>query len=180
MQATGDKPEHGQSPAWRSSGVENELARFLNGGVGKRICLFGIGHRQWRDDGVGSLIAEALQGRAQFDVVDAGSVPENYLETVAGKKPDTILMIDATDFGGTPGELRLMETKNVVQSGLSTHAGSLRMLAKYLQVRTGASIGLLAIQPADCSFGRGLSPAMSQTAQYLQQALPALVGASVR
>jgi len=148
------------------------LERFLEG----RVCLLGMGNRQWRDDGAGSLIAEALQSCPLFDVIDAGCVPENYLETVAGKNPDAILMIDAADFGGTPGEVRLIETKNVAQSGLSTHAGSLRMLAKYLRIRTGARIALLAIQPADCSAGDSLSPEVAQAAQYLQQALPALVG----
>jgi hydrogenase 3 maturation protease len=136
-----------------------------------RVCLLGIGNRQWRDDGVGSYITEALQSCPQFDVIDAGTVPENYLETVVQKNPDTILMIDATDFGGAPGELRLMETKNIAQSGLSTHAGSLQMLAKYLRIRTGARIALLAIQPVDSRHGQGLSPEVSQTAQFLQRTL---------
>jgi len=163
-----------QSPVGRMA-TSYSLERFMEG----RVCLLGIGNRQWGDDGVGSCIAEALQSCSELDAIDAGCVPENYLETVVAKKPDTILMIDATDFGGTPGELRLMETKNVAQSGLSTHAGSLHMLARYLHIRTGARIGLLAIQPVDSSAGDSLSPQVSQTAHYLQRALPDIVGASL-
>ena len=152
---------------------ERQLMRLLCG----RICLLGIGNRYWRDDGVGSRIAAALQSCPDFDVIDAGCVPENYLEVVASKKPDTILMIDATDFGGVPGQVRFLATEHVAQSGLSTHAGSLQMLASYLQARTGAQIALLAIQPAYTRAGESLSPEVSQTARYLQQTLAAIVGA---
>jgi hydrogenase 3 maturation protease len=139
----------------------------------------GIGNRCWRDDGVGSRIADALQPCLEFEAIDAGCVPENYLERVVGTNPDTILMIDATDFGGTPGEFRLLETENIAQSGLSTHAGSLHMLAQYLQARTGARIALLAIQPANTSAGEGMSPEVSRSARYLQETLRIIAGASL-
>ena len=128
---------------------------------------------------MGSLIAEALETRPEFasrefDVIDAGFIPENYLETVAGKNPDTILMIDATDFGGTPGQTRLLYPDKIAYSGISTHAGSLRMLAEYLHARTQARIAVLAIQPADTSAGEGLSPVVSSTLRNLLEVLPVI------
>jgi len=153
-----------------SPSIEHQLRRFLNG----KVYLLGIGNRYWRDDGVGSLIAEALQPCQEFEVIDSGCVPENHLETVATANPDAILMIDATDFGAAPGQIRLLETEKIAQSGVSTHAGSLHMIASYLQLRTGARVALLAIQPADTSAGQGLSPEVSRAARYLQQTLPAI------
>lgn len=150
--------------------LEDQLTDFIEG----HTCLLGIGNRYWRDDGVGSRIAEALEPCAGFDVVDAGFIPENHLETVAGKNPDTILMIDATDFGGTPGQARLLYPDKVAYSGVSTHAGSLRMLAEYLHARTQARIAVLAIQPADTSEGEGLSPAVSEMFKYLLEVLPVI------
>ena len=152
-----------------------ELTAFVKG----HVCLLGIGNRYWRDDGVGSLIAEALESctefaSREFDVVDAGFIPENHLETVAGKHPDTILMIDATDFGGTPGQTRLLYPDKVAYSGVSTHAGSLRMLAEYLCARTQARVALLAIQPVDTSEGEGLSPPVSSTLDALLELLPVI------
>ena len=149
---------------------KDQLTTFIDG----RVCLLGIGNRYWRDDGAGSLIAEALESCPDFDVVDAGFIPENHLETVAGKHPDTILMIDATDFGGAPGQVRLLYPDKVAYSGISTHAGSLRMLAEYLQARTQARIALLAIQPDDTSEGEGLSPAVSNTLRDLLEVLPVI------
>ena len=164
--------------------MDKQFADQLTGFIEGHVCLLGIGNRYWHDDGVGSLIAEALESRPElasreFDVVDAGFIPENHLETVAGKNPDTILLIDATDFGGAPGQARLLYADKVAYSGISTHAGSLRMLAEYLHVRTQARIALLAIQPDDTSEGEGLSPAVSITLRDLLEILPVICSKKV-
>ena len=136
-----------------------------------RVCILGFGNRMWSDDGVGSCIAEALQDCPNLDAVDGGFVPENYLEVVANKNPDTILMIDAADFGGQPGEVRLLQSGDVALAGISTHAGSPQMLGKYLEARTGARVALLAIQPKDTSEGNKLSPEVSATLKELVEKL---------
>ena len=152
------------------------LYRFLTG----RVCLLGIGNRMWRDDGVGSVTVEALQDHPGFDTVDGGMVPENYLETVVGRNPDTILIIDAVDFNGRPGELRLLEPGQLAGSGLSTHAGSPATLAQYLELRTGARVGLLAIQPGDTSEGSQLSPEVAATMRDLVQEMAGRAAAPAR
>ena len=152
------------------------LSRFLTG----RVCLLGIGNRMWRDDGVGSVTVEALQDHPELHTVDGGMVPENYLETVVGHDPDTILIIDAVDFNGRPGELRLLEHGQLAGSGLSTHAGSPATLAQYLELRTGARVGHLAIQPGDTEQGRQLSPEVAATMRDLVEELAGTFAASVR
>jgi hydrogenase maturation protease len=156
--------------------MDQQLTAQLRDFIDGRVCLLGIGNRYWHDDGVGSLLAEALESCQGFDVIDAGFIPENHLETVARKNPKTILMADATDFGGKPGQVRLLYPDKVAYSGLSTHAGSLRMLAEYLKARTQASIALLAIQPADTSAGEGLSEEVDLTLKSLLKILPAVCG----
>jgi hydrogenase maturation protease len=147
---------------------KEQLSEFVSG----HVCVLGIGNRYWHDDGVGSYIAEALESAPGFDVIDAGFIPENHLETVARRKPDSILMVDASDFGAAPGEARLLHPDKVAYSGVSTHAGSLRMLSEYLHARTQARIALLAIQPADTSAGEGLSPTVCKTFETLLDILP--------
>jgi len=156
--------------------LEDQLNSFIDGNV----CLMGIGNRHWHDDGVGSYIAEALEPCPGFDAVDAGFIPENHLEKVADNHPDTILMIDATDFGGEPGQARLIFPDKIAYSGVSTHAGSLRMLAEYMSARTHAHVGLLAIQPADTSAGESLSPVVSETLKDLLENLPAVCAKGVK
>ena len=152
--------------------MDKALTDQLSGFIRGRVCILGIGNRQWRDDGVGSYIAEALQGHPVLDAIDAGFIPENHLEDVARRRPDTILMVDATDFGAEPGKARLIYPDKVAYSGVSTHAGSLRMLAEYLHQRTRAPVALLAIQPADTGAGENLSPAIAETCRDLVKNLP--------
>jgi len=129
--------------------------RLLKG----RTAILGFGNRLWRDDGVGSVLAERLKAlHPDAPVFDGGMVPENYLEKVAATEPDSILLIDAADFGGEPGECREFIGEELALTGLSTHAGSPQMLAAYLEARTGAEVKMLAIQPGDVGEGTQLSP----------------------
>ncbi len=152
------------------------LSRFLTG----RVCLLGIGNRMWRDDGIGSVTVEALKDHPELHAVDGGMVPENHLEEVVGHDPDTVLIVDAVDFNGRPGELRLLEPGQLASSGLSTHAGSPATLAQYLEIRTGAKVGLLGIQPGDTNEGNQLSPEVAATMRDLVKELAGAADSSGR
>lgn len=155
--------------------LKDQLAHFIDG----RVCLLGIGNRYHHDDAVGPYLAEALESSPDYDVIDAGTIPEDYIETAAHKHPDTILLVDATDFGGEPGEVRLLYPEHVAYTGVSAQAHSLRMLSEYLQERTHARIALLAVQPADTSNGKGLSQPVFKTLEDLLDSLPEICGHTI-
>ena len=140
--------------------TERQIRQFL----GHHAVILGIGNRLWGDDGAGSCLAERLVDRKGLRVIDGGPVPENHLQAVADARPEAILLIDTADFGGEPGEVRLVRGEDLVgQHSLSTHAGSPRVLAEYLRQRTGARVALLAIQPAETGQGERLSPEVART-----------------
>jgi len=155
--------------------LRDQLIHFIDG----RVCLMGIGNRYHHDDAIGSYLAEAFESRPDYDVIDAGTMPEDYIETTAHKHPRTILLVDATDFGGEPGEVRLLYPEYIAQSGVSAQAESLRVLSEYLQARTHARIGLLAVQPVDTSDGKGLSQPVSSTLDDLLDTLPDICGHTI-
>jgi len=143
------------------------LSEFLQGSV----CVFGFGNRMWSDDGAGSYLAESLQGVDGVHAVDGGFVPENHLEAVVRTQPDTVLLADATDFGGVPGECRLLQGDDLAMCGVSSHAGSPKMLSLYLAARTGARIVLLGIQPENSGEGERLSHSVQAAVNYLTKIL---------
>lgn len=145
----------------------SQLKRILDG----RVCVLGVGNRYRRDDGAGSLVAEQLDGRTAVRAIDGGSVPENYLEQVTRSNPDTVLVLDTMDFGGAPGDLRILDPEAVGSSGLSTHGLSLQITADFLKARTQARLVLLAIQPADIGLGTELSEEVSRAVQVLKESL---------
>ncbi len=159
------------APGKRDEAVEamflSRLKRLMKG----RVVVLGVGNRFRRDDGAGSLLAERLEGQTNVYAIDAGAVPENYLEKVARSRPDTILILDAVDFGGAPGDLRILEPQLVGPSGVSSHALSLQITADFLKARTQARLAVLAIQPADIGLGTELSEEGSRAVDLLKEAL---------
>jgi len=138
--------------------------------AGKALIL-GIGNTLRSDDGIGSLLAARIRGKAPCIVYDSGSSPENYLGKVIKDNPDTILLIDAVDFGGAPGEIRMLEGGDIrTVNFFSTHDASISLAISYLQNSLrSAEIIVLAIQPKTLAFGDGLSPEIAKTLARLEE-----------
>jgi hydrogenase 3 maturation protease len=144
------------------------LEALKNALVG-RIVLVGVGNTDRGDDGVGSVLARKM------GFIDAGVSPENFLEKIVTERPDTVLIIDAADCGGAPGEVKLFDAADIAPGGLSTHALSLDMTREYLEGRLpGVKVVLLAIQP-DVLKGDTLSPAVRGACDAIEKALDELL-----
>jgi len=131
--------------------------------------ILGMGNTLRSDDAAGSLLAARIKDRVSYTVYDAGQSPENYLEKIIKEKPDTILIIDAVDLGGKPGEFRLMEARDLKTVNLfSTHNASISLAINYLKNNLQADIIILIIQPKGISFGEGLSQQISETLNRLE------------
>ncbi len=138
-----------------------------------RTVIITVGNPERGDDGVGSRIAEMLKEKnlPEVVIIDARTVPENYLGPVIEARPDRLLFVDACRFSGEPGEFRLFDRSEFDQlevSGFSTHTPPLNLIAELLADETGAEIYLLGINPSNNREGTELSPA-------IQQALPEIV-----
>jgi hydrogenase maturation protease len=86
-----------------------------------------------------------------------------------------VLIVDAVDFGGFPGEFRLLDATTMDNLALSTHAGSLSVLSDYLSARTGAGVKVLAIQPEMIDMREGLSQAVERSVLELAAMLSQLL-----
>lgn len=134
-----------------------------------KVVLLGIGNRLRSDDAVGSLFASHLKNKIPFLVFDAETQPENYLGKIIREKPDTIILVDAVDFGGSPGEFRLVENPTLQETSLFfTHDASLSLSINYLQSHLAADIIILTIQPKSIAFAERLSPPVKKTLRRLE------------
>ena len=129
----------------RTNPVRAQLGDLL--GHSDNILILGVGNITRGDDGVGSLLVQNIAGRVEACCIDAGIAPENFLEKIVRKDPDTVLIVDAADFGGDPGQIRVLAPSQLASGGLSTHALSLQMACTYLNLRIPAEVYLLVIQP---------------------------------
>jgi hydrogenase 3 maturation protease len=123
-----------------------------------KIVILGIGNTMRSDDGAGSALAARIKGKSSFVVFDAEESPENYLEKIIREKPDTLVMVDAVDFGALAGEIKLLEAEDIKTANLfTTHNASISLTINYLQSKLNADIIVLIIQPKNISFGDKLS-----------------------
>ncbi len=137
--------------------------------IGK-VVILGVGNTLRSDDAAGSILASRIKDSLPFLVWDAGTSPENYLSSIISEKPDTLVIIDAADFGGKAGECKIMLADQVKTSNLySTHNASISLLINYLQSNIKMNIIILIIQPKSIAFGETLSPEVSATLNHLQE-----------
>lgn len=135
-----------------------------------KVLVIGIGNTMRCDDGAGSLFARFLQDKTPFTAWDTGVSPENYLGKIIKDNPDVILFIDAVDFGGKPGEFRLLETDELKTANFFvTHNASLSLAINFLQENLRSDMLCLVIQPKCIAFGDKLSPEVEQNLNKLEE-----------
>jgi len=147
--------------------VLRQLSEQLELWRGSTAVILGIGNVLKGDDGAGPLLCEHLAGRVSAKVIDAGTVPENHVRPIVTGQPDHLLIVDAVDFGETPGTLRLFEPQDINSFAFSTHALSPRLFLDVLRSETGADICLIGIQPSHTEFGRPVCPAVQESVRML-------------
>ncbi len=126
----------------------------------KNVLLFGVGNRQRGDDGVGSYLLKRLQRKIKIPLLDGGDVPENYIGQIEASGANFVLIVDAADFGASPGEIALIELSDLKKIGASTHSANLSLLLKVIPKDKRPETLLVAIQPGSTSPGKGLSEAV--------------------
>jgi len=154
--------------------VPKDFEMMLRDRLVGRIAVMGIGNTTRGDDGLGVHLVNSLRKTSLSPNVGlfvCEMTPENFAGPVAEFRPDTIIMIDAAELGEPPGSTRLVDAQEIVDSGMTTHTLSLRLLATLLQSETNAKVVLLAVQPKGREFGAEVSPETSETLLYLGELL---------
>ena len=140
-----------------------QLRHFLVG----QSCVVGVGNRDRADDGVGPYVVQLRDPRARGTWIDAGETPENVLEQICNAKPSRVVFIDAVRHCNRLGDCLLIAPGDLDDVRLSTHAGSLGLLAEYLRVRSNAEMRVLGVQPESLRFGERMSRQVQQSAKDL-------------
>ena len=140
--------------------------------TGRRFGVVGVGNLLKGDDGAGPALVALLAARgAGFPIVDASEVPENYGGWVAKQGLDVVVFIDAVDFGGVPGQWRLVPFEDLMHSASSTHRLSLHFLIRYLTEQWKGEALLAGVQPKSMKLGEGLSPEVEAGIETLAASL---------
>jgi len=134
----------------------------------RTTLIITIGNPLRKDDGVGPYLAELLAKRLPpgISLLNVYDRPEKSLDFVK-KDSGKIIIIDAADFGGEPGEIRIISEEEIFAMTLSTHNLPIPILYQALAEESGCTVFFVGIQPAHVSFGEGLNPQVEKAAREI-------------
>ncbi|SPX54706.1 coenzyme F420 hydrogenase maturation protease [Klebsiella pneumoniae] len=98
--------------------------------------LLCVGNSMMGDDGAGPLLAEmcAANPAGQWVVIDGGSAPENDIVAIRELRPERLLIVDATDMGLNPGDIRIIDPDDIAEMFMmTTHNMPLNYLVDQLK-----------------------------------------------
>ncbi len=143
---------------------------------GRRFGVVGVGNVFRGDDGAGPELIRMMEGRFGLPMVDAAEVPENYGGWVAKMGLEAVVFFDAVEFGGRPGEIRIIPLQKLMLSATTTHNLSLHYVILYLEQEWGGEAILVGIEPKSLELDAGLSAEVREGVEKLAEALVEAAG----
>jgi hydrogenase maturation protease len=137
----------------------------------KKTAVIGIGNPLRRDDGIGIILLEKLVEKKDnlsenLEYIDGGTGGMNLLHLLASY--DKVLIIDAVDFKGKPGDYKIFKSNKVISQkqsiDFSTHESDMLKIIKLSKKLDECpdEILIFGIQPKDVSYGQNLSDEIKQ------------------
>ena len=123
----------------------------------RKALVVGIGNTLKGDDGAGCIVCERLQDTFGGQVIDAGAVPENYIGPIIAKRPEVLVIVDAIDFGGSAGEVKIFKPEELSSTAFSTHTLSPRLFVDVICKSIPVEVWFVGIQAGQTVLGEGLS-----------------------
>ena len=154
------------------------LARELAGLLTPHAVIVCAGSDLRGDDGAGSAVAERLGDDLPWPVHNTQTAPESFVGKVAAQKPDTVLLIDATDFAGSPGDVALIPAERIVGQGPSTHGPTPQLFLRALLAIHPCRCVVLGIQPGCTDVGGPLSEPVQRAVEDVVEAIRAAEAAT--
>ena len=154
---------------------EERLLEELSRAVTGSSVVVGIGNDLMGDDGAGPAVARRLLDVHPERVFDAASTPENFVAPIRRAAPDTVVLVDAADFGGAPGEVRVASEEDVAGLMMGTHAAPLSMFMRVIGEETGASVVLIAIQAESSELGAKMGESVRSSVEQVATRLSQLL-----
>ena len=112
----------------------------------RSILIIGLGNLERGEDGVGIKIVGKLKEFAPDRVFsEEDGIEEVILNAANNNKVDTVIFVDAVDFGGKIGESRIFRANSFSHYNISTHKIPIDILSAFL-MKKGKKVYLLGIQ----------------------------------
>ena len=153
-------------------GSKQSLLKQLSIFRGSASIILGIGNVLKGDDGAGPVVCQKLkEERICADVIDAGTVPENYIQRIIKKAPQNLLIIDAIDYEEAPGTIKIFKPDQLSTHVISTHSLSPHLFVEMICQNINVNVYFIGIQPAQMQLGQTVSEQVKLAIEQLTEVL---------
>ena len=121
-----------------------------------------VGNTLRGDDGAGMAVGLRIRDIVPWKVYRTQTVPENFLMKIVDSAPESVVLIDAFDFGAAAGAMRLFENHDIAGQGPSTHGPAPLAFLDVLKQMHPCRCVVLGIQPEQTGFHQKLSDPVSE------------------
>jgi len=152
--------------------LEQDLREYF-GKDEKRVVIVGVGNPIRGDDGVGPHVIELLESKPLENVLllNTESVPESFIGKIVTYNPTHVLVVDAANFKGAPGETKLIKGSEIGGQAISTHSLPLNIFITYIEKTLGLQVIVLGVQPRSIALGEPITPPVEATAVSIADTL---------
>jgi hydrogenase 3 maturation protease len=150
------------------------LIKFLGNSEERRVAILGIGNPLRGDDAVGLVILEDLEDMGlgeNFLLLRTETVPESFTGEIREFQPSHILLMDAANFGGEPGEARIIPQHLIKGQTVSTHNMPLNIFTEFIRKSITPNVILLGIQIVKAGFQEDMTPQVEESAHRIAETL---------
>ena len=160
--------------------LSEEIESFIGGSSGKRVAIVGIGSPIRGDDAVGLYVLDLLKDMKLRDtlLLRTETVPESYTGKLRDFNPTHVILVDAANFRGEPGEVRVISTDSISGARLSTHNLPLNIYADYVRKSICPNLILLGVQGLNIDLGEELTPDVERSARNLARIFVEILGSN--
>ena len=152
--------------------TDQSLFEQLNKLRDSATVIVGIGNILKGDDGAGPRVCEQLERtKISAGLIDAGTVPENYIQRIIKKAPRTLLVIDAIDFCAEAGTIKIFKPHQLNSHVISTHTLSPRLFVDVICGSIQVDVYFVGIQPVQTQLGQTVSAAVCRAIEQLSGVL---------
>lgn len=133
-----------------------------------RVVICAIGNPYRGDDGAGIEVAKLLEDT--YTVLYCEANPENYIDDIKELKPDKLIIVDAAEFLGAPGEFKKISPNEMDRHTISTHTLPVSLFVELVKDYC-KKIEVWGVQAKDTTFGQHLSPEVKNGTKKLAELL---------
>jgi hydrogenase 3 maturation protease len=147
--------------------LNNEVINILNPSHENTLFAF-VGNTMRSDDGIAQYLYKLLNNASKkILLLNVDDRPENMLDYLTDKSFNKIIIFDAANFNGQPGEIKYISEENINQTILSTHTFPLSLISKIIKEDTKADVFFIGIQIKNVNYGTNISEELICSAKII-------------